>query len=449
MRGKHIGLLLAAMLPLLLSGCMLSASVEKLYVLPQLPEEYEDLSAQIEEILAGGAEYTSPAAGTNLQSVQLVDLDGDGSEEALAFFRSSSEESPLKIYIFRSEGDTYEQAAIINGSGTSISSIQYVDMDGNGVQEILVVWRVSAEVQTMCVYSMADLQPVQLISTAYARYEVVDLDDDGIQELLVVHSDETESGATLADYYDWDGRSLLLQSTAKLSMSVAELQWLQTGALEDGEPAVFVTGRVTGVEETSRAVTDILTYREPDLTNIVLSSSTGVSTQISRFLNLQPTDVNGDGITEVPRPAELLSTAGEDTYWKIYWFSYAADGTPTQQAITYHNQSDSWYLLIPEAWDTHFTVRQDSSSATERATTFYSVNNGGVGEALFTVYTLTGSDREARAAKAGRSILRLQPDTIYAVDFTEAYSQWRFAVDQEDLAGQFRPILAQWNTTDN
>lgn len=93
--------------------------------------------------------------------------------------------------------------------GTSINSIQYVDMDGNGIQEILVVWRVSAEVQTMCVYSMADLKPVQLVSSPYSRYSIVDLDEDGVQELLVVHSDESESGATLADYYDWDGRSLL------------------------------------------------------------------------------------------------------------------------------------------------------------------------------------------------------------------------------------------------
>ena len=197
---KKWQILLLAALPLLLSGCMLSASVEDLYTLPQLPGEYRDLSQQIDEILASGAEYTSPSAGTNLQSVQLVDLDGDGNEEALAFFRSGSEESPLKIYIFRSEGDTYEQAAIIDGSGTSINSIQYVDMDGNGIQEILVVWRVSAEVQTMCVYSMANLKPVQLMSSPYARYEVTDLDGDGIQELLVVHSDETESVTTLADY---------------------------------------------------------------------------------------------------------------------------------------------------------------------------------------------------------------------------------------------------------
>lgn len=448
MKRKWLFLLVAA-LPLLLSGCMLSASVEDLYVLPQLPMEYKDLSAQIDEILADGAEYTSPAAGTNLQSVQLVDLDGDGNEEALAFFRSSSEESPLKIYIFRGKGDTYEQAAIINGSGTSINSIQYVDMDGNGIQEILVVWRVSAEVQTMCVYSMADLKPVQLMSSPYSRYSIVDLDEDGVQELLVVHSDESESGATLADYYDWDGRSLLLQSTAKLSMSVAELQWIQTGTLQSGDPAVFVTGRVTGVEETSRAVTDILVYRQPDLTNIVLSSSTGVSSEIFRFLNLQPTDINNDGVTEVPMPAALPGEGGDESYWKIYWRSYDASGTPEHQAITYHNLTDSWYLLVPEEWDGHFTVRQDNTSNTEHATTFYSVSGDRIEDELLTVYTLTGSDRESQAMKNGKTILRRQPTTVYAVRFAPGYDQWRYAIDESSFTERFSAIVTQWNMGEN
>ena len=431
-RKKWCTLLMMAALPLLLSGCMLSASVESLYVLPQLPVEYKDLSAQIDAILADGAEYTSPAAGTNLQSVQLVDLDGDGNEEALAFFRTASEESPLK-------------AAIIDGSGTSIHSIQYVDMDGNGIQEILVVWRVSAEVQTMCVYSMADLKPVQLLSSPYASYEVMDLDGDNVQELLIVHSDEAESGATLADYYDWDGRSLLLKSTAKLSMSVAELQWIQAGTLRGGETAVFVTGRVTGVEETSRAVTDILVYREPDLTNIVLSSSTGVSTEIFRFLNLQPTDINNDGVTEVPMPAALPGDTGGEAYWKIYWRSYDAAGEPEHQAITYHNLTDSWYLLVPEEWDGHFTVRQDNTSTMEHATTFYSVSGDRIESELLTIYTLTGSDRETQAVKDGRAILRRQPTTVYAVRFASGYDQWRYAIDESSFIERFSAIVTQWN----
>ena len=136
-------------LPLLLSGCMMSATAESLYALPRPPEEYESLSIQLSEILAGGAEYAPPQTGGNLPPVQRVDLDGDGSKEVLAFFRISSEERPLKIYIFQASGDNYQLRACIEGSGTSIHSIRYVDMDGDGVQELIVSWSVGADLQAL------------------------------------------------------------------------------------------------------------------------------------------------------------------------------------------------------------------------------------------------------------------------------------------------------------
>lgn len=443
---KLLAALLAALAGLLLSGCMMTASVEELYSPPKLPTEYQALGARIDQILASGAEYASPTSGTNLQSVQLEDLNGDGSKEAVAFFRRSGDERPMKIYIFRAHGDSYEQAALIEGSGTAIHSVRYEDMNSDGVKELLVSWKVSAEVQAMAVYALEDLEPVLTMSTAYARYEVMDLDDDDIRELVVLRSDETEPGSSLADYYDWDGNSLLLRSTAKLSMSVAELKWVETGTLAGGEKAVFVTGRATGVDETSRAITDILVYRQPDLTNIVLSSSTGVSTEIVRFLNLQPTDIDNDGATEVPKPAELLSEAGGETYFKIYWYSYQADGLAIRKDITYHNLADSWYMVIPESWDGHFTVRQDSSSTTEHATTFYAVSGRKMEEELFTIYTLTGSSREAQATANGRSILRRQPNVIYAVRFADGYRDWRYCLKETEVAACFNAILTQWST---
>ena len=212
MRWKNLWqVLLAGLLPLVLSGCMFSASAEDLYAPPQLPAEYQALSTLLSDILAGGAEYAAPQGGNQLPPVQMVDLNGDGSDEALAFFRVNSEERPLKIYIFRAVEDDYEQAAVIDGSGTAFQSVRYTDMDGDGVQEILVSWRVSAEVQSLSVYTMRDLEPQQLMSTAYARYEVVDLDGDEHQELVVLRSDSAEAGLSLADYYDWDSGNNTLQ----------------------------------------------------------------------------------------------------------------------------------------------------------------------------------------------------------------------------------------------
>ena len=454
MKRKILLLLAAALLPLALAGCMMSASVDDLYALPQLPEEYKALSARLSEILAMGAEYAPPQAGSNLPQVQMVDLDGDGTDEALAFFRISSEERPLKIYIFRAVEDSYQRAGVIDGSGTSIHSVRYEDLDGDGVREVLVSWRVSAEVQSISVYSVRNLaEPVRLMSAPYARYEVVDLDGDDDQELVVLRSDDTEAGLSMADYYDWDGgrSSLELQSTARLSAPVASLQGMQIGALQEGETALFVTSRITGADETSDAITDILIYRQSELANIVLSGDTGVSTQIFRYLNnqIQPTDITGNGATDVPRPARLPAESRETEYWKLYWHYYRADGSDERDAITYHNTTDRWYLLIPEEWDGRFTVRQVNTSAAVHATEFYGVRGSTIGEKLMTIYTFTGTDREAQAAKTGRSILRLQGETIYAISYTSDYRSWRYAVDEKEVAERFRVIVKQLSMGEN
>ena len=154
---------------------------------------------------------------------------------------------------------------------------------------------------------------------------------------------------------------------------------------------------------------------------------------------------------EVPKPAQLLSDSVEEPYWKIYWHSYDIDGTDRLQAITYHNLTDSWYLMIPEAWDGHFTVRQNNASATVHSTTFYSVYARTAGDELLTIYTLTGTDREAQASKGGRTILRRQvkPDTVYAVTFGDAYDSWRYAVDPTVIADSFKVIVNRWSMGEN
>ena len=88
---KRISVLAAALvLTGVLSGCgslNLVFNPQDLYTLPELPAKYTDLNAQINAILEDGAEYAAPTAGANIQPVQLTDLDGDGQQEAVAFFQ--------------------------------------------------------------------------------------------------------------------------------------------------------------------------------------------------------------------------------------------------------------------------------------------------------------------------------------------------------------------------
>ena len=80
-----VGLL--ALLAAALTGCGFSDdSVEELFTLPRMAEEYTGLTQELEALITQGYEYASPTGGRNIQSVQMADLDGDGQQEALAFF---------------------------------------------------------------------------------------------------------------------------------------------------------------------------------------------------------------------------------------------------------------------------------------------------------------------------------------------------------------------------
>ena len=225
------GLLFAASL---LSGCSqprLTLSPEELYALPTLPAKYTELNTQLSALLESGAEYAAPTSGANIQSVQLVDLDGDGREEAVAFFRNSSEEKPLKIYIFSADGDSYVQTDLIEGSGTSIYSIAYTDLDSDGRLELLVGWKATAELQVLEVYSLRPGGAELLVRREYVKYITADLNQDQLQELVILHADEEGDG--VADYYVWqsDG-NLSTQSAARLSITMAELN--QQGRVTQG-----------------------------------------------------------------------------------------------------------------------------------------------------------------------------------------------------------------------
>lgn len=438
-----------AALCLLASGCgsfKFAASPEELYQLPQLPAEYTALNSSISALLSAGEEYAAPVSGTNTQSVQMVDLDGDGHEEALAFLRNSAEEKPLKIHVFAQDGDSYRQSAVIEGSGTAIYSVAYRDLDGDGVQEILVGWKAAADLQALSVYSLRDSGPVELAQAGYVKYAVTDLDRSRPElEVAVLHTDE--QGSSVADLYTFqqDG-ALGKTSSARLSMTMAELNAgrVSSGTLRNGASALFVSG----VSDSGEEIIDVLTLRDGELANIVLSDTTGVTTELFRYLSLYPNDINSDGITEAPVP-EPLPTLGPDMAYLVGWRSYDENGEARTVGYTYHNIDDGWYLELPEAWKGIICVTRSQSGVNEIATTFSIWDGVESVEDFLRIYTITGSGREVRASKDNRFVLSRQAETIYAAELLQANSSWSCGITEDALRGSFKRITTEWRASDN
>lgn len=452
MRWKKLLVLpLALCLCLLLTGCLFNSRVEDLYSLPQLPEEYTELKNKIDAILSDGAEYAAPLSGSNVQPVQLVDLDGDGTEEAVAFFRKSTEEKPLKIYIFRVQGESYEQAAVIEGSGTAIYSISYTDMDGDGVMELAVGWRVNntdpdnlQTLQALSVYQLKELQPKELLQKTYAKYIIADLNEDKKKELIIIRSDE-ETNCT-ADYYRWENHALELTSSARVSTSVAELSQttsrVSVGTLEEGKPALFVTG----VEESSIAITDVLTSRDGDLVNITQSSTTGVSTEIFRYLSVYPQDINNDGVTEVPVPTPLPTQGEGGVCYQVDWRSYDAEGNIDTVMTTCHDVDDGWYLVIPSSWSEKVLATRRVSMSGDATVTFAVIEDTGEPPREFMRIYTQPDDEESD--KSSRLTLSRGSGKLYTAEILENGS-WNGSFTEEELHSAFYVIQPEWMTGDN
>ncbi len=427
-----LGALLCAVLTL--GACAPGPSDASLYRLPKLPTEYESLETLIDALVSDGAEYAAPTSGSNLQSVQMVDLDGDGEEEAVAFLRRAGDEKPMKVYVFRASGGSYRKYCVIEGTSHSIYSVSYVDLNGDGWREILAGIRSDLDVQNLAVYSVIDGTARQLLLTGYTRYAARDMDADGRQDLVVLHSDE-ESNA-VADYYAWDGAELALRSSLRLTPTVAELNRITAGVLSDGHSALFVTS----VTEDGAALTDILTVGGDSLHNIG-----GAAGEAFRFLDLYPTDGNGDGATEVPESVPFAQTDPEGAaYYRIRWRQYDCAGNSEIVRETYQDTQSGWSLLLPDGWDKNVSVSR-TSGADGSAVTFTRLDRGD-GEPFLTIYVFTGYNRTALAARNGRITLSRQAEAVYAA---ELYDGGAGMIDESMLRERFALIAAEWTAGEN
>ncbi len=441
----------AAVMTLLLCGCdfKLFKSAEELYMRPQLPEEYQELDNTIKAVMSSlGAESIAPQSGSNTSAIQMLDLDGDGVDEAAAaFFRVSDSEQPLLIYLFRMGSDgEYKVAYTLQGEGNIIDSVAYEDLNGDGTKEVVVSWQLTTRAYVLSVYELGRTGANELMHITYnENYVLADLNDDGYKELIIVQRDDTGEDVSRASYYSYQDGVLTMTSTAPLSEGVQDVLAARTGVLAGQKPAIYVTSECVGGQ-----VTDIFTYQDGGLVNITRNADSGVSNDTLRdYTSVSVTDINQDGVLEIPVSLALptVDTDSATTNWITYWRQFDASGASTVVCMTYHSITDGWYLILPNDWDGQIAVERDDREnyRGERAVVFYHRDSDGTFKQFLTIYRLSGSNVSARASLGSRELLLVvDSTTAYAAEF--AKDGWDCGLTMEQLKERFSLITTEWST---
>lgn len=463
----------------MLTGCLFRP-IEELYKLPQRFPEYESLDTEVSRVReelkmlssSNSVEHANIISGENTAIIQFHDLDGDGiRESAVTAFRVlGAEEKPIKICVFaQDENGDYTISGMVQGEGTAIVALDFVDLNGKGRNEIVVSWQVSSGVNQLGVYTLDDLQnrkeeissntPVwenttlvamELMMTGYSDYCLTDMNQNGQREIAVAKIKLDTAGTnSVVEIYGWRNGAIENQGTVSLSGGITTLRTIRANGVHNPSTGLSVPALyVTSVLADGARVTDVIAQQNGAYSNINLDPETGVSKNIlwEYSGDIEPTDINKDTILELPTP-RVLPNAVQDTvsnFWLMEWTQLDVNGQERSVYTTYHNSVDGWYLIIPPHWQDRLTITRNDNVSGQRAVIF-SMWNGADQEPIpfLTIYKLTGNSRSTRATVSGRFILREESTVIYSAAFPSG--GWDCGLTEADLINNnFNRIFDSW-----
>lgn len=426
---------LLAALVCLFSGCIVQ-TVDELYALPRHSDAYNELQNAIDGVMEDGMQYAAPISGSNCQSVQLADLDGDGEDEAVVFVRRPGD-APLCAYVFDLAEDTYFCVGSIEGSGAAFDRVEYAALDDEPGVEILLGRQLSDQVvRSMSVYSLSGGALTERMSANYSEYVLADLDADGRQELVLLRLDSESSGGT-AELYLWQDDVLALRQQSVLSQEVQSIRRVLTGEVWRGLPAVFVESDCAQTE----AVTDVFALEDGVLCNLAAQSDAACHSSL-----VYTEDVDGDGLIELP---QLVTppAAGNDAEAVsiIRWNQLLPGGALRSRHTTCHCFADGWFVLLPDAWEDALTVSRGEAVSGEMGYVFSRWDEQTqTAEPAFTLYAFSGSTRAKLASEDGRFTVAEKGGVTYAASL--GTGRWAAELTQERLREMFHFIQFDWKS---
>lgn len=430
LRYAKIAVLLLLMV-LLLTGCGLK-TVDQLYCLPKRSETDNNLRTVIDEAM-DGLTFSAPTYGDNRQTVQAADLDGDEVDEYLVFATDNSDK-PLKILIFCQLASGYVLMDTIEGYGFAFDFVEYAQLDDRPGVEIIVGRQVSDQVaRALSVYRFSSGFSRQLLSTGYSRLDSCDLNGDGINEIFLLNYGAAENGNGLVTLFSYRAGEMYRSAEQVLSLSASHFERFTVGGLADGRPAMFVTFE----KEDKSLLTDVFVMEDREL----LPVSKGNSTQLLQGYPVFPSDVDGDGVTDLARLLPIAGKGQTHSHHLLQWYSLDENGNEIEKRCTFHHYAEGWYLNVDKVSAAKIAVEQ-----TEKETVFYMRSAGSYTE-LLRIRALTDTDRESQAEKDDFMVLHKGNTVIYVAKLTE------YAIDQgiteEMLISQFYPIRVELMTEED
>ncbi|MBC8570888.1 hypothetical protein [Zongyangia hominis] len=361
-RKAILGFFLCAVMLLLTSCDKIQPDVESLLSPPKLTQEQREIyDALVSSAASSSIKLKYPKAGEYRSAFVMYDIDGDGEEEAIAFYDPQQEDPSVRISILdRQNGEwasIYDKAN--SSGGVDVDRVMFENISSTEHKDMIIGWNLmNRSEKGVGIYAYEEQKLVSLYPDeneheemdTYSEMVVADLNGDLRQEIILLKNSSStlRSSVRLVGYRQGKVLTLIDQQLRDGIMGYSKVQ---QAAVEHGVELyadVYLGESMMG--------TEILRVTNSEIT--YLTEKTEVFAQTQRASNLPSRDVDNDGRIEVPVNTPLPGYSSEVEDQALYLTSYNRweDGKPVAVLSAVVNHENGYMFTMPPEWIGKVTV---------------------------------------------------------------------------------------------
>ncbi len=350
---KILGLVLSV---ILLSGCSLGASSDNVIELLSSPKLSENETEIVSAItLYSDAEvvlkYLKEA--DNISPIQYIDVDGNGVDEAIVFYTSPSTSGYVKMAVLYDNDGVWEVVDDLSGLGTEVLNVSLVQLDKSKGNQLVVTYSFANTLEkVITVYSYSDGNLVETYNQLCQSYIMSDITSDGNIDIIIGQPNVENILPSIKLISLNEENQIAVVADYELNVANAEIQSLKLSKTSKSEtPAVVVDYK----DNQNVIHTQAITYSDNEFISVLESS---VIQKIWSFnYPLISFDIGNDNYLET---STIIQASESENLDYMEWTSYLTDPIERKLfgVVDGRNQI---FVSMPEEWQGYIFLNEISS----------------------------------------------------------------------------------------
>ena len=434
--------LVAALIAVFSGGCNITdVGSDSLLRPPKTMGDEAEIEQLISDTAKNGYTLKYPKSGSYRSAIIMSDLDGDGTDEAVAFYRESEDVARIHMLVMYSDESEWKLSSDNITDTTDIDCVDFADVSGSDTLEILVGYSTYTQnINLLSCYSYSDGKTEEIkAGQRYSAFYCGDFNSDEKDEVMTLslYTSENEANASMLQY-DENKKTLFSKAVVAMDPNVIKFRNVVSSDTDSATQGIFIDGEFA----TGELNTQIIYYNKELslLRNPLYKEKTKNFTQ--RNCNVICADIDNDMSVDFPSVQKLPHSdkvPAETVADKITWNSFSAqDESFLPKCSMVVNYNFGFTIKIPDSWLADSVTAINSTK--DNSTAFYEWKKTAIGNKLFEIKVFETAEWEK--GRDNDDYTLIYKDNRYAYAFINSDTDSQYAMTDDEIKKSFA-VLTQ------